>query len=260
MVNLEEPFDRLLTQGMVLKGGEVMSKSKGNIVDPDDIIKKCGADTLRLFILFAAPPEAELEWNDTGMDGAWRFLSRVWRLVKPLSKGRRETSAQEALAQADIAKKMHQTIKKVTSDMQGGFKFNTAISSIMELVNDLYKLPPQEQRSKTAVQAIEAIVILLSPFVPHICEEMWEMLGHKESIFKASWPTYDEQCLKEEEFTYVIQVNGKVRSKIVVPASATEEQIKESALADPKTREWIKDGAVRKVLFVPKKLVSIVVS
>jgi len=256
---VREPFRRLLTQGMVLKEGEVMSKSRGNIVDPDEIIKNYGADTLRLFILFAAPPEAELDWNDKGMDGAWRFLNRVWRLADGLGAtagGSRIPS--DALD--GIAKKMHQTIKKVTSDMEGGFKFNTAISSIMELVNELYKLTEDEQRSSVAAEAVRALVVLLAPFVPHICEEMWRMLGNKTSVFRASWPSFDPSILVEEEATYVVQVNGKVRSRLLLSVDAGEEEVRQAALADPKVREWTASKAVRKVIVVPKKLVSIVVS
>ena len=255
LVSLAEPFDRLLTQGMVLKEGEVMSKSKGNIVDPDEIINKYGADTLRLFILFAAPPEAELDWNDTGMDGAWRFLCRIWRLVEALSehKGQLLPGNNQGLV-----KKMHKTIKKVTSDMEGGFKFNTAISSIMELVNELYRSSEQEQKSKEARDAVRVIVVLMAPFAPHICEEMNYMLGQKESVFKASWPSYDESLIKEDEVSYAVQVNGKVRSKINASAQASEEEVKALALGDPKVKEWLKGVSVKKVIVVPGKLVSIV--
>jgi leucyl-tRNA synthetase len=261
LLGIQEPFEKLLTQGMVLKEGEVMSKSKGNIVDPDEIIKKYGADTLRLFILFAAPPEAELDWNETGIDGAWRFLNRVFRLVQALSSGRGKiTPAKDAAAAKSLTKKMHQTIKKVTQDMEVGFKFNTAISSVMELVNEIYKLSEGDQRSSHAGEAIEALVVLLAPFVPHLCEEMAQMLAYKQSIFKTRWPSYDESYLSEDEVTYVIQVNGKLRSKILVSTQATEEEIKEKALRDPKTSEWLKNASVKKVLVIPNKLVSIVAS
>jgi leucyl-tRNA synthetase len=256
LLDFSEPFDRLLTQGMVLKDGEVMSKSKGNTVDPDEIIKNYGADTLRLFILFAAPPEAELDWNDTGMDGAWKFLSRVWRLVKVLSECPGQAKGSGDLK--GVTQKMHATIKKVTQDMEGGFKFNTAISGIMELVNELYKLTPQEQKHPAAADATKTVVLLLAPFVPHLCEEMGQMLGNKESIFKSCWPSFDEKHLLCDEVTYVIQVNGKVRSKIVVPVDLSQEKVKAAALADPKTKEWVKEGMVKKVIVVPNKLVSIV--
>jgi leucyl-tRNA synthetase len=259
LVAVREPFRRLLTQGMVLKEGEVMSKSRGNIVDPDEIIKNYGADTLRLFILFAAPPEAELDWNDKGMDGAWRFLNRVWRLADGCG-GAAGGSRMSSDALDGVAKKMHQTIKKVTSDMEGGFKFNTAISGIMELVNELYKLTEDEQRSGVAAEAVKAVVILLAPFVPHICEEMWRMLGGKASVFSAPWPSFDPSLLVEEEATYVVQINGKVRSKLVLSMAAGEDEVKKAALDDPKVKEWTASKDIRKVIVVPKKLVSIVVS
>ncbi len=259
LVAVREPFRRLLTQGMVLKEGEVMSKSRGNIVDPDEIIKNYGADTLRLFVLFAAPPEAELDWNDKGMDGAWRFLNRVWRLADGLGAGAGGSRMSSQGLDA-VTKKMHQTIRKVTSDMEGGFKFNTAISSIMELVNELYKLTEDEQRSSVAAEAVRAIVILLAPFVPHICEEMWRMLGNKTSVFRASWPSFDPSLLVEEEATYVVQVNGKVRSKLLLSVDAGEEEVRKAALADPKVKEWTASKDIRKVIVVPQKLVSIVVS
>ena len=263
MLDFSEPFDKLLTQGMVLKDGEVMSKSKGNIVDPDEIIQKYGADTLRLFILFAAPPEAELDWNDRGMDGAWRFLSRVFRLLDRVAEGHRKISSRNlemtSAGLAAVIKKRHQTVKKFAQDMEGGFKFNTAISGAMEFVNELYKLSEEELKSAAAFEAVEALVIMLSPFVPHLAEEMWEMLGHRESIFKTAWPSFDPLLLEEDTFEYPIQVNGKLRSHVVVNVTATDEEIKALALADPKTQEWLK-GTVKKIIIVPKKLISIVVS
>lgn len=259
LVGFEEPFDRLLTQGMVLKAGEVMSKSKGNVVDPDGIIEEYGADTLRLFILFAAPPEAELDWNDKGMDGAWRFLSRVGRLVEALPRHDKDAlSGERAHGPRLMTEKTHETIKRVTQDMEGGFKFNTAIASIMELVNELYKISPEDQKTRAAVEAIEAVVLLLAPFVPHWAEEMWQTLGAKESIFKSSWPEYDERYLIKEEAEYVIQVNGKVRSKITVRIHASEDDVKKAALADGKIQEWLKGAAPKKMIIVPHKLVSIV--
>jgi len=260
MLDFTEPFDRLLTQGMVLKEGEVMSKSKGNIVDPDGLIKEYGADTLRLFILFAAPPEAELDWSDTGMDGAWRFLSRVWRLVEACQEKKAQGATLESAGLKNVRRKMHETIKKVTQDMDGGFKFNTAISAVMELVNELYKLSLDEQNHSIAIEAVSATVCLLAPFTPHIGEEMWQKLGNKESIFRSHWPVFNEKELQQDAATYVIQVNGKVRSKIVVNLDAGEEEIKRLVLSDAKTQEWIKGAVVKKILIVPKKLVSIVIS
>ncbi|MFC1709118.1 leucine--tRNA ligase [Candidatus Omnitrophota bacterium] len=255
MLNVNEPFKRLLTQGMVLKEGEVMSKSKGNIVDPDKMIEKYGADTLRLLILFAAPPEAELDWNDRGMDGAWRFLTRVWRLVDEI----RGCKDFKSVGAQNLTKKMHQTIKKVTDDMEGGFKFNTAISSIMELVNEIYLVKNENANSREVKEAVETTVVLLAAFTPHICEEMWQMLGKKESIFKTNWPDYNVELAKEKSVILVIQINSKVRSRIEVPADTAEERIHQLALQDEKAKQWVKDSPVKKIIIVPNKLVNILI-
>jgi leucyl-tRNA synthetase len=255
MLDFKEPFKKLLTQGMVLKEGEVMSKSKGNIVDPDEIIKKYGADTLRLFILFAAPPEAELDWNDRGMEGAWRFLTRVWRLVEETVEPSQQS---EPVSEPGLAKKMHQTIKKVTDDMEGGFKFNTAISSAMELVNEIYKTSSQGH-SVNIREAVEVTVLLLAAFTPHVCEEMWQMLGHKDSIFKSQWPRYNPELAKEDVITLAIQINSKVRSRIDVPAGTTEEEVRRLVLDDTKVKQWIKCSPIKKFIIVPNKLVNILI-
>ncbi|MFH0790948.1 MAG: leucine--tRNA ligase, partial [Candidatus Omnitrophota bacterium] len=214
MIDFDEPFSRLLTQGMVLKDGEVMSKSRGNIVDPDSIIKKYGADTLRLFILFAAPPETELEWDERGIEGAFKFLNRVWRIQDNLKEK----------TDPGLIRILHKTIKKVSADIED-FKFNTAIASLMELVNAIYQLPAGRD-------VFEKLVVLLSPITPHFCEELWERLGNKESIFKTPWPKYDTSFLVEDIVTVVIQVNGKVRSKIDVPAEICEDELMNLILAD----------------------------
>ena len=255
LLDFNEPFKRLLTQGMVLKEGEVMSKSKGNIVDPDEIIEKYGADTLRLFILFAAPPEAELDWNDRGMEGAWRFLARVWRLVEEI-KGYKDP---RSVGAEGLVKKMHQTIRKVTDDMEGGFKFNTAISSIMELVNEIYLAKDNNSDSREVRQAAEAAVVLLAAFTPHICEEMWQMLGKKESIFKTDWPVYNAELAREKSITLVIQVNSKVRSRIDVPVDTAEEEVRRLVLQDERIKQWVQDSPVKKVVIVPNKLVNILI-
>ncbi|MDD5005074.1 MAG: leucine--tRNA ligase [Candidatus Omnitrophica bacterium] len=255
MLSFNEPFQKLLTQGMVLKEGEVMSKSKGNIVDPDEIIKKYGADTLRLFILFAAPPEAELDWNERGMEGAWRFLTRVWRMVIEVKNCKNTTSA----GMDSLTKKMHQTIKKVSSDMEGGFKFNTAISSIMELVNEIYQAKERNLGAKEIKEAIETTVKLLAAFTPHISEEMWLVLGHKDSIFKSGWPSYNEEFAKEKTIDLVIQVNSRNRSRIEIPVGISEEEIHKLVLNDERTKQWIKDSPVKKFIIVPNKLVNILI-
>ncbi|HDZ77218.1 MAG TPA: leucine--tRNA ligase [Candidatus Omnitrophica bacterium] len=244
LVVIDEPFDKLLTQGMVLKDGEVMSKSKGNIVDPDGIIKKYGADTLRLFILFAAPPEAELEWNEAAIDGSWRFLMRVWRLLERV---------EDKNSTAELTRKLHQTIKKVTLDMDGGFKFNTAISAIMELVNEIYK---QEKVNK---DSLEIVVLLLSPFMPHAAEEMWQALGNRETILKTSWPTYDEKFLKVDRVIMVIQIKGKVRDKIEVELNTAKEKLEELVLSRDSVKKWMEGKQLKKFIVVANKLVNIVI-
>jgi leucyl-tRNA synthetase len=272
MLDFKEPFKRLLTQGMVLKEGEVMSKSKGNIVDPDELIDKYGADTLRLFILFAAPPEAELDWNDRGMDGAWRFITRVWRLVVEMqdacladrqARCKMQDKKHESRIlnhESKLTQKTHQTIKKVTDDMEGGFKFNTAISSVMELVNEIYLSKEKNPEITNEIrEAIQATVMLLAPFAPHICEEMWKMLGFKDSVFKAEWPSYNPELAKEKTITLVIQVNSKNRSRIDVSADTPEEEVRRLVLDDEKIKLCLKGAPVKKIIVVPNKLVNIII-
>jgi len=240
MIDFKEPFVRLLTQGMVLKDGEVMSKSKGNIVDPDSIVKKYGADTLRLFILFAAPPQDQLEWDDRGIDGAFKYLNRVWRIQDNLIDQ----------ADASLVKALHKTIKKVTEDIQS-FKFNTAIASLMELTNAIYQ-------SGADKEVYSKLILMLSPIAPHFAEELWEKIGNKGGILKASWPSYDPSLLIEDQITIIIQVNGKLRSKVEVPADISEAALKEKVLADQKLSPWLKSPP-RKFIYVPKKLINLVV-
>jgi leucyl-tRNA synthetase len=241
MVDCAEPFKRLLTQGMVLKDGEVMSKSKGNIVDPDTIIKKYGADTLRLFILFAAPPETELEWDSKGIEGAFKFLNRVWRIRENLKDK----------ASLELLRVMHKTIKKVTADYRE-FKFNTAIAGLMELVNAIYQLGADKE-------VFTNLIIMLSPIAPHFCEELWQQLGHKESISGVRWPEADPALTVDETVTIVVQVNGKVRAKIDVPADISPEKLKETVLADEKVKSWLQDKPLRNCIIVPQKLVNLVI-
>jgi len=266
MVPFDEPFINLLTQGMVIKDGAKMSKSKGNIVDPEDMIKRYGADTTRLFSLFAAPPEKDLEWQEEGVEGGYRFLHRVWRLVYELRGSLSEGPSPIATADlppelGEMRHKAHKTIKKVTEDIER-FHFNTAIAAIMELVNHLYQtkdgIEATPQARSVWQEVVEALVVLLSPFVPHIAEELWEALGHKDSIIKAPWPRYDREAITEEEVIVVVQVNGKLRDRLLIPVSAKEEKVKEMALASPKVRRHIEGKEVTKTIFVPKKLVNIV--
>jgi len=241
LVDFNEPFKKLLTQGMVLKDGEVMSKSRGNIVDPDSMIKDYGADALRLFILFAAPPETELEWDERGLEGAFKFLNRVWRIQDNL----KDKAGQEVL------KSLHKTIKKVSLDFNE-FKFNTAIASFMELTNTIYQYGADKG-------VFSKLVLMLSPIVPHFAEELWQILGNQESIFKSSWPQYDAGLLVEENVELVIQVNGKLRSKIEVPRDISEDKLKELVRKDERLIPWLEGKAPKKIIIVPQKLVNIVV-
>ncbi|MFH1776384.1 MAG: leucine--tRNA ligase [Candidatus Omnitrophota bacterium] len=264
-VSICEPFDKLLTQGMVLKDGEVMSKSRGNIIDPDEIIKNYGADTLRLFILFAVPPEAELSWSDRGIEGAARFLNRVWRLLDDWQRLREipaEKSKEDAKEMIDLNRKTHQTIKKVTEELEGGFKFNTAISTIMELVNKIYYILSDSKVELSApviCRAIESVFVLLSPFVPHMSAELWEMISEEQSRQKKAWPEYNEEFLRSEEVLVIVQVNGKLRAKITVSADAREEELKEIALSHPNVVQCVGGEKVKKTVIIPQKLVNIVI-
>lgn len=240
MLKMEEPFNCLLTQGMVLKDGEVMSKSKGNIVDPDSMIVRYGADTLRLFILFAAPPETELEWDERGLEGAHRFLNRVWRIKDNLVRSSPES----------LMRSMHRMIKKVTEEVES-FKFNTAIAAMMEFVNAVYQ-------SGADKEVLSVLLRLLAPFVPHFCEELWEMSGRGESIFLSGWPSYDQEMLRESSVTIVVQVNSRVRSKLLVPADTEEEELKRLAREDGQVLPWLEGKSVKNVVVVPGRLVNIV--
>jgi leucyl-tRNA synthetase len=299
-VTFSEPFTNLLTQGMVCKETQEcpnhgylfpkevqegrctrcqspvivgptskMSKSKKNVVDPEDLIERHGADTVRMFCLFASPPERDLEWSDQGVDGSFRFLHRVWRLVDEnldslksaaLYKGDEALSAELK----DLHRKTHQTIKKVSNDIEDRFHFNTAISAVMELVNDVHKvLAGAEKHSSlvwsTVKEAVEATVLLLSPVVPHITEELWNMLGHEGRLLEVPWPNYRAEALEVAKRLIVLQVNGKVRDRIEVPASFTEKEIEAAALANERVLSFVGQKPVKKVIVVGQKLVNVVV-
>lgn len=264
-VSCDEPFANLLTQGMVLKDGSKMSKSVGNVVSPDEIVAKYGADTARLFILFAAPPERDLDWNDTAVEGAYRFLNRVWRAVEELSPYC-EKSDIDTNALHEEEKKLrfavHSSIKKVTEDCDR-FSFNTAISSIMEMVNTIYaykeKTNPADYHKGLLYEAMENLVVLLSPFVPHIAFEMWEKMGRSEDLSVYPWPSYDPEALKVSEVEIVLQINGKIRDKMLISPDLTPEQMKETALASEKVQELLAGREMVKCIAVPKKLINIVV-
>ncbi len=258
LVNTDEPFTNLLTQGMVVKDGAKMSKSKGNVVDPDDIIDKYGADTARLFILFTSPPEKDLDWSDQGVEGAYRFLNRVWRLViKQKTEDRRQKT--EEIPNSELKRITHLTIKKVTEDIEERFHFNTAISAIMEFVNTLYQKTEDRKQKTEFTEAVNTLVILLSPFVPHVAEEMWEMMGNKGSVTKEPWPSYNPEFIKSEEMTIIVQINGKVRSRVTVNTDISDDDLKNTVLSDIKVKEWTNDREIKKFVIVPKKLVSIVI-
>ncbi|MEE4241614.1 MAG: leucine--tRNA ligase [Desulfopila sp.] len=264
-LDISEPFTNLLTQGMVIKDGAKMSKSKGNVIDPHNLINEFGADTVRLFSLFAAPPEKDLEWSSQGVEGASRFLNRVFRFIEANSMQlleRTERQTEITGNSRELHRKCHQTIKKVTLDIENNFHFNTAISAIMELFNAMSSLSGNAENSiqnSVLQETVDTILLLLSPMVPHFAAEMWEKCGHTDSIEKRDWPQYDEDAAREELLTIVLQVNGKVRSRVEVQADTDDEQLKEIALSDDKIARFINDSTVKKIIVVQKKLVNIVI-
>ena len=299
-LEIDEPFTNLLTQGMVCKetlkckkhgylfpeevkdgkciycGAEVevgpsikMSKSTKNVLDPQKLIEKYGADTVRMFCLFASPPERDLEWNDEGVEGSWRFLNRVWRIVTENSDNIKNSNRWENFSSLppylkDMYRKIHLTIKKVTEDIEDRFHFNTAISAIMELFNKISQLLNSEKELNEAdwsvvKEAVENMIVLLNPVVPHISEELWRELGYKSSLVEFSWPQYREEFLEKETCVIVIQVNGKVRSRMDAPVSLNKTEMENMALSDERTRKFIGEKAIKKVIVVPDKLVNIVI-
>src|SRR5437773_537588 len=300
LVKVDEPFTSLLTQGMVCmetyrceehgwllptevnKDGwrcrqcgkpvergrvEKMSKSRKNIVDAEHLIVAYGADTARLFSLFAAPPEQDLEWSNAGVEGAYRFLGRVWRLVHDLAPLLKQSNGDHVVAASpmasDLRRLTHKTIKKVTDDIEQEFQFNTAIAALMEFVNGLYKVDAKQVKAKTDLSAVreatETLLILLTPFAPHIAEELWTATGHAKSLAHERWPVFDDALLQEEVLTIPIQVNGKLRSKVTVPADWSKERVIAASKSDTKVEEWIKGKTIKKVVYVEKRLVNIVV-
>jgi leucyl-tRNA synthetase len=284
MVDHDEPFTQLLTQGMVLKDGKVMSKSKGNVVDPDTMLQKYGADALRLYVMFVAPPENEVEWTDAGLEGSFRFLARVWRLVDHWCDAIRDAPPQ-ALADAALSeseralrRKTHETIRRITIDIDERQHLNTAVSALMELVNDLYAFsdrtavgsPGQHGDGAVATservgtlavvrEAVESLVLMLAPFAPHTAEELWERLGHQGGIISASWPSFDADAAKADEIVVPVQVNGKLRGRITVAVDAGEEALRQAAIADPVITAYLEGKTVKKVIVAQGKLVNIVV-
>mgnify|MGYP003778749001 FL=1 len=282
-VSYDEPFTNLLTQGMVLKDGAKMSKSLGNIVSPEEIIKKYGADTARLFILFASPPEKDLEWSEQGVEGCYRFINRVWRIIwefrnifikadenvkKSLDDKSNKESAKSkktglSAEDKELLYAVNYAVKKVTDDIKERFNFNTAISAIMELVNSLYlykdKVSNNSRNYDILREAIEKTIMLLAPFIPHVTEELWVSIGKSGSVHDQAWPSYDENALIKDEIEIAVLINGKVRDRIIIPSGISEEEIRIKVLEAQKIKDLIQGKEVVKVVAVPGKLVNIVV-
>ncbi len=275
LIDFDEPFKHLFTQGMICKKGPdgnlyKMSKSKGNVVSPEELLKQYGADTVRLYTLFIGPPEKEAEWQDTGVEGASRFLKRIWRRVAEnldlLKSVEGKVPALDGMEniERDLYRKTNETIQQITRGLDGAFTFNTAIAAIMELMNAIDHLRISDESSESAKvvfrDALENVVLLISPFAPHIAEELWVELGHDAGVMNADWPVVNEEALKRDEIEMVVQVNGKVRDKIKVPSAASKEEIEAAALAAEKVQQWLEGKTIRKVIVVPGRLVNIAVS
>ena len=263
LTDKEEPFENLLTQGMVIKDGKKMSKSIGNVVSPEEIIGRYGADTARLFILFAAPPDRELDWSDAGVEGSYRFLNRVYRLIFELAEKCKDAPKNYEISGKDdksLAYEMNASVKKVTEDAGGRFMFNTAISSIMELVNEMYRYKEiSNVNTGLLADAAEKLVLILSPFAPHICEEMWQHLGHEKSIYDEAWPSYDESKIVKDEVEIVVQINGKIKEKLNVQANLDKATFEKTVMEDDRVKALLDGVSVIKVIAVPDKLLNVVV-
>ena len=265
LVNHSEPVKRLFTQGMVLKGGFAMSKSKGNVVGALEMAARYGCDTGRVYTLFAAPPEKDMEWSDESIEGCWRFLQRVYRLVTRHALALRETKTGGTAAATEkeraLLRKAHQTLKRVTFDLDARWHFNTSVAALMELTNALQAAEPlaEEVRPGALKEMLELLVLMLAPMAPHIAEELWEELGNSGGVVKASWPEFNAELAREEQFEVVIQVNGKVRGRILVDDGLAEAEVTRRALAEPTVAQHMDGKRVVKTIVVPNKLVNIVV-
>jgi leucyl-tRNA synthetase len=267
MITNDEPVERLFTQGMVIKDGAKMSKSLGNVVSPDEMVARYGADAARMNSLFAAPPDRDLDWQDSGVEGIQRFLGRVYRFIVRNARvddpdWRKQVPSELSPQARAIQRKLHQTIKRVSDDFRGRWHFNTCVSAIMELVNVLYGAEEAIAQNGVPVPFLadvqRSLVLLLAPFAPYVTHELWEMLGEKGNLLKAPWPKYDAALAKEEEIEIPVQINGKLRSRVVVPADSSEEFVLEQALADEKVQATIAGKRIVKKLYVPGRLVNIV--
>lgn len=272
LVNFREPFKHLFTQGMIIKDSLKMSKSRGNVVSPDILIDKYGADTQRLYILFIGPPQKDAEWNDRGVIGAHRFLNRLWQKITDYedvyAKVHRADIDMNKLSPAakTLYRQMNQTVKKVTEDMETSWHFNTAIASVMELLNNIdafnVVIPnnaAEELDFHVFRHTMETILLLMAPFTPHICEELWEVMGHKPSIFQQPWPAYDKNAIQEEVVEIVIQVNSKVRNRLSVPVDISEDELKRRVLSDERIAGFLNGKQIITTIIIPGKLVNIVV-
>jgi leucyl-tRNA synthetase len=252
---------------MVTKDGSAMSKSKGNVVYPEEFIEKYGADTLRLFILFASPPEKDLEWSDKGAEGCYRFLSKIWRLVNENLElfGEEFSYSENDLTKnaLNLLRKTHQTIKKVTEDIEKRYHLNTAISAIMELYNKIAQYKEELRKSSVGKavlkEAVETIILLLSPFAPHLSEELWRITNHRELISMSKWPEFKPNLIKEEEITYIVQINGKLRGKFQAPLNLSKEEAQERVLKLTSVQNHLKGKAIKRIVYVPNKLINIVI-
>ncbi len=262
LLKADEPFTSLLTQGMVLKDGAKMSKSKGNTVDPQGLIDRYGADTVRLFTMQAAPPDQSLEWSDSAVEGASRFLKRLWKRVgEHVAAGPASALRGDALndAQKGLRLQVHATLAKVNDDMGRRYTFNNVVSANMELLNEIYKFADTSAQGRAVMQeALEAVVLMLSPIVPHITHTLWHALGHQGAVVYCAWPVCDESALVQEQITLVVQVNGKVRGKINVAANSARSDIEALVLSEPNVRKHVQDRPVKKFIVVPGKLVNVV--
>jgi leucyl-tRNA synthetase len=257
LVKHDEPFTNLLTQGMVTLGGTAMSKSRGNTVSPDKIVEEYGADTTRLFVLFAVPPQKQLDWSCEGVEGCWRFINRIWCLFDIINtKSDAKASKKDV---TDILKAMHKTIKKVTDDIEKEFQFNTAISSIMELVNSLYAYKYHSNDGNVSLEVYKAVILLMVPFTPYLCEEIWERLGYKECVSAYAWPNFDKNMIKEQYVELPVQINGKLRGRVVVLVDALESEVKNIINSDGKIMAYLKNKQVVRFIYVKNKIVTIVV-
>ena len=263
LTDVSEPFTNLLTQGMVLKDGAKMSKNKGNTVDPQELINKYGADTVRLFMMFAAPPEQSLEWSDDGVQGSYRFLKRFWHAVVEHTAGGPVAKLDTATlndSQKELRRKTHQTIAKIGDDIGRRSSFNTAVAAAMELLNAINKFEDASDAGRAVEhEALEAVVLMLSPMTPHICHALWKELGHETALIDRRWPEFDEAALELDMIELVVQVNGKLRGRVAVPADASKDDIEKLAIADDNVQRFVDGQTIRKIIVVPGRLVNIVV-